>query len=90
MYQAVQAIWKEGKVVPLEPLAAEENAPLMVVVLAPALPESAMDGELARRIANIRAVQGKYRDSLSSVDEFISRKQEEIALEERDFRNIGQ
>jgi excisionase family DNA binding protein len=38
------------------------------------------DEELARRI---RAIQGKYRDVLSSVDEFIVRKQEEIAWENR-------
>ena len=34
-----------------------------------------------RRIARIRALRGKYRDSVSSSEEFAARKAEEIALE---------
>ena len=34
-----------------------------------------------RRIARIRALRGKYRDAVSSSDEFAARKAEEIALE---------
>jgi plasmid stability protein len=34
-----------------------------------------------RRIACIRALRGKYRDSVSSSEEFAARKAEEIALE---------
>lgn len=90
MYQAVQAIWQAGKIVPLEPLAVEENTPLMVVVLPPPSQGGTMGSEQERRIASIRAVQGKYRDSLSSVDEFIAHKQEEIALEEGSFRDLGE
>jgi plasmid stability protein len=35
----------------------------------------------ARRIARIRALRGKYRDAVSSSEEFAARKAEEIALE---------
>ena len=34
-----------------------------------------------RRIARIRALRGKYRDAVSSSEEFAARKAEEIALE---------
>jgi hypothetical protein len=81
MYQAIEAIWKNGQIVPLEPIVAAENARLMVVVLNAETPERpAIDVD---RAARIRAVKGSMRNSLSSVDEFIARKQEEIDLEER-------
>ncbi len=41
-----------------------------------------MKAETERR-AFIRSLKGKYKDSLSSVDEFIARKQEEIAFEDK-------
>ena len=34
-----------------------------------------------RRISRIRALRGKYRDAVSSSEEFAARKAEEIALE---------
>jgi hypothetical protein len=34
-----------------------------------------------RRIARIRSLRGKYRDAVSSSEEFAARKAEEIALE---------
>ena len=37
----------------------------------------------AERRAFIRSLKGKYKNSLSSVDEFIARKQEEIELEDK-------
>lgn len=74
---------------PLEPLAAEENAPLMVVVLPPETHSVRVDLEKVQRASAIRAVQGKYREALSSVDEFIARKQQEIALEERQEHEIS-
>lgn len=40
----------------------------------------------ADRHAFIRGLRGKYKDGLSSVDEFIARKQEEIELEDRGWR----
>ncbi|HLF95718.1 MAG TPA: hypothetical protein VI457_01115 [Methylococcaceae bacterium] len=89
MYQAIQAVWKDGKIVPLEPLAAEENASLMIVVLSPEIGLVREDTEQSRRAAAIRAVRGKYRDALSSVDEFIARKQQEIDLEERQERGMS-
>lgn len=36
----------------------------------------------AERRAFIRSLKGKYKDSLSTVDDFISRKQEEIEMED--------
>jgi hypothetical protein len=81
MYQTIEAVWKEGRIVPLEPIAAEENTPLIVTVLKPPPPsEPGVDPE---RLAKIRALKGSMRGQLSSVDEFIARKQEEIELEER-------
>lgn len=37
---------------------------------------------LEERRARINAFRGKYRDSLSSVDEFLAAKREEVELEE--------
>lgn len=34
----------------------------------------------------IRSLRGKYKDKLSSVDEFIARKQEEIELEDKGWK----
>lgn len=39
--------------------------------------------ERAARLKKIEEVQGKYSGKLSSVDEFIARKADEIALEDR-------
>jgi excisionase family DNA binding protein len=35
------------------------------------------------QVARVKAIRGKYRDALSSVDEYVARKQEEIARENR-------
>ncbi len=39
--------------------------------------------EQARRLALSRIIRGKYRDLMSSSEEFAARKAEEIALEDR-------
>ncbi|CAK0755295.1 conserved hypothetical protein [Gammaproteobacteria bacterium] len=79
MYQAVEAIVKSGQLVPVEPIALEENAHFLLVRLPRLAPVPVPD---PGRMEAIRAVRGKYRDQLSSIDEFIARKQEEKALEE--------
>jgi hypothetical protein len=80
MYQAIEAIWKNRQIVPLEPLEAEDNTRLMIVVLNAEKPASThIDEDYAARV---RALRGSMRDSLSSVEEFLANKQEEIELEE--------
>ncbi|TAN50431.1 MAG: hypothetical protein EPN21_09015 [Methylococcaceae bacterium] len=72
MYQAIAAVWKGGKILPLEPVAAEENAPLMVVVLSPRPSEQPPAED---RCAHIRALQGSMRGWTSGVDGYIAGKQ---------------
>ncbi len=45
--------------------------------------EGALEKERERRLALSKTIMGKYRKSLSSVDEFIARKQEEIEMEDK-------
>lgn len=48
--------------------------------------EQDLEKERQRRIELSKQIKGKYRDSLSSVDEFIARKQEEIEMEDKGWR----
>lgn len=81
MYQTIEAIWKNGQVVPLEPLTVEEDTPLIVTALkSDTLHPTPIDAE---RAAKIRALKGSLRGWTSGVDGFIARKQEDIELEER-------
>lgn len=43
----------------------------------------ALEKERHRRLELSEKIMGKYRNSLSSVDEFIARKQEEIDMEDK-------
>ena len=86
MYQTVEAIVRNGRLVPVEPVEMEENARFLLVRLTPQpmpnLTESvSADEERQRRLAAFRASRGKYRGLLSSVDEFITHKQEAKELE---------
>jgi hypothetical protein len=73
MYRTVEAIYKEGQIVPLEEIEAEEQSKLLVIVL---------DHLAKKSTANTwKSLKGKYKNSLSSVDEFIARKQVEKRLE---------
>lgn len=45
--------------------------------------EDALEKERQRRLALSQTIKGKYRNSLSSVDKFIARKQEEIEMEDK-------
>lgn len=79
MYQAVEAIVKQGRVVPCEPFPLEESARFLLIPLP--IPQPVLSRE--ERLAAFEASLGQYRDHLSSVDEFIARKKEEKALEEQ-------
>lgn len=81
MYTTIEAIWKDGQIVPLEPIRAEENTRLIVTVLSSGPPANA--GVSPERLEAIRSLKGSMRGWTSGVDEFIARKQEEIDLEER-------
>ncbi len=45
--------------------------------------KDALETERQRRLALSKTIMGKYRNSLSSVDEFIARKQAEIEMEDK-------
>jgi len=47
------------------------------------LDDEADNNERARRASLARAIRGKYRDVLTSSEEFAARKAQEIALEDR-------
>lgn len=71
MYQAIEAISKGGVIQPLEPVTFEENEHLVILRLPIAL--SAHPQQRAR---------GALKGQLSSVDEFIVTKAQELVLEE--------
>ena len=73
MYRTVDAIYKEGQIIPLEEIEAEEQSKLLVIVLDHLDKKSTSD--------TWKSVKGKYKNSLSTVDEFIARKQAEKRLE---------
>jgi predicted DNA-binding antitoxin AbrB/MazE fold protein len=69
MYKTVEAIYKEGQIVPLEEIEAEEQSKLLVIVLDNLDKKSTSD--------TWKSLKGKYKNSLSPVDKFIARKQVE-------------
>ncbi len=73
MYKTVEAIYKEGQIVPLEEIEAEEQGKLLVIVLDHLDKKSTSD--------LWKSLKGKYKNSLGTVDEFIVRKQVEKRLE---------
>ncbi len=81
MYQAVEAVWKNGQILPLEPLIVEENAKLMVVVINPQNPVIPDINE--NQMTKIRSLKGSMRGWTSGVEGFIANKQEEIEREDR-------
>lgn len=48
--------------------------------------EEDLEKERQRRIELSKKIMGKYRNSLSSVDDFIARKKEEIEKEDRGWQ----
>ncbi len=77
MLQAVEAVVRGGVVVPLEDYPLKEGEHYVLVPV----PVPKRELSFEERMAAFDATCGKYRDSLSSVDAFIARKQEEKALE---------
>jgi predicted DNA-binding antitoxin AbrB/MazE fold protein len=73
MYRTVEAIYKEGQIVPLEEIEVKEQSKLLVIVL------DHMDKKSTSH--TWKSLKGKYKNSLSTVDEFIARKQVEKKLE---------
>lgn len=74
MYRTFEAIYKEGHVVPLEEIEADEQSKLLIVVL------NSKDVNYPE-VPAWKKLKGKYKDSLSTVDQFIARKETEKALE---------
>lgn len=73
MYRTFEAVYSGGHIVPLEEIDADEYSKLLVIVL-DSQPKSSISN-------NWKNLKGKYKNSLSSVDEFISHKQEEKKLD---------
>ena len=73
MYRTFDAVYMSGQIVPLEVIEAQEQSKLLVIVLDEAKELSGHD--------QWQNLKGKYRNTLSTVDEFISRKQAEKSLE---------
>jgi hypothetical protein len=73
MYRTVEAIYKEGHVIPLEDIEAEEESKLLIIV---------MDAkeDLQTGVPSWKKLKGKYKNSLSTVDQFIARKEAEKAF----------
>jgi|GEM_PF-2833750 len=45
-----------------------------------------LENERQRRLEFSKSLMGKYRDSFSSVDEFIARKREDIEIEDKGWQ----
>ncbi|MBT8420495.1 MAG: antitoxin family protein [Gammaproteobacteria bacterium] len=71
MYQAIEAICRNGVIQPLEPITFEDAEHLVILRLSalPSTPEP-------------RRVRGAMKDMLTGVDAFIAAKRDEIAKEE--------
>ena len=77
MYQAIEAVCRNGTIKPLEPIVFDEDEHLLIVRLprGPLGPQSTGTPGAS--------VRGSMRGMLSSVDAFIAAKQDEIDREER-------
>ncbi len=73
MYRTFEAVYTGGQIVPLEVIDAEEQSKLLVIILD--------NQKKASRNNNWKHLKGKYKNSLSTVDEFIAPKQREKNLE---------
>ena len=74
MKKAFEAIWEQGKLIPTESININEHTRLLVVVLEEPCEQSSTNPAW-------KALKGKYKGKLSSVNKFIQRKQEEKRLE---------
>ena len=71
MHKTVNAVWKNGRIVTLEPILPVEESPILVTVLDSQNPPE----------ADWKNLQGKYRGRLSTVDHFIAGKNAEKGWE---------
>lgn len=72
MYQAIEAVSRGGVIRLLEPVQLEENEPLVVLRLSK-----------APQPTSRQRARGALKGQLSSVDEFIEAKAQELALEDK-------
>lgn len=72
MYQAIEAVSRAGVIVPLEPVQFEEEEHLLILRLPKNLPQTPRGG-----------ARGAMKGKLSTVDEFIAAKAQEIAMEDK-------
>jgi predicted DNA-binding antitoxin AbrB/MazE fold protein len=70
MYQAISAVYQQGAIVPLEPMALDENETVIVLRLRPMPSFSG------------KSLRGKYRDLMSPSEDFMRRKNEEKQIED--------
>lgn len=75
MYQAIEAVYQQSRIQPLEPVSFDENEHLVILRLPQNLPVSAS--------SSARGIRGAMKGMLSTVDEFIAAKKAEIALEDK-------
>lgn len=86
MLRTIEATYKNGEIIPLEKVDAAENSKLLVVILdniiraIPEGEESVHKGRV-KATSSWKAIRGKYKNMLTSVDEFMMKKQDEKKLE---------
>lgn len=74
MKKAFEAVWEHGQIIPAESIHIHDHTRILIVILDEQQSESVP-------VPSWRKSKGKYRGKLSSVDEFMRRKQEEKRLE---------
>lgn len=71
MYKTIEAVYRQGEIVPLEQIDVKEKSKLLIVVL---------DDE-KKKDTNWKHLRGKYKNKLISVDAYIANKKSEKHLE---------
>lgn len=74
MHAAFEAVWEQGQIIPVETIHLQNHTRLLVV----ALDEQPVEQS---PVMGWQTLKGSYQGKLSTVDEFIRRKQEEKRLE---------
>ncbi len=73
MRKAFEAIWEQGKMIPIESITINDRTRLLVVILD--------ESDEQVQTSDWRTLKGAYKGKLSTVDDFIQRKQDEKRLE---------
>ena len=73
MKKTFEAIWEQGQIVPIESIRMNEHTRLLVMILDEQVEQVPTPGW--------KRLKGQYKYKLSSVDEFMHRKQAEKRLE---------